>query len=192
MQHYSEGPEGHAAPGELPSAQHEVPAGQARGKSLTPWGMGLQAPTQCLCTSPTLTPPIPQEVEARNEMTFSHFIQFYKNLMFDAQKSVRATTHPLQLITACPQPAQPIPPLPCRSLSSWSSLSLYGEFHEPHRLQQRSKQGWSGVAIWDGSRDTNGDGSGNVSRNVSRDANWDGSRNGNRDASGHANRSVNK
>ncbi|OXB78263.1 UNVERIFIED_CONTAM: hypothetical protein H355_004713 [Colinus virginianus] len=28
------------------------------------------------------------EVEARNEMTFSHFIQFYKNLMFDAQKSV--------------------------------------------------------------------------------------------------------
>uniref|UniRef100_A0A8C5TBT3 1-phosphatidylinositol 4,5-bisphosphate phosphodiesterase gamma n=1 Tax=Malurus cyaneus samueli TaxID=2593467 RepID=A0A8C5TBT3_9PASS len=27
------------------------------------------------------------EVEARNEMTFSHFIQFYKNLMFDAQKS---------------------------------------------------------------------------------------------------------
>lgn len=41
----------------------------------------------------------PQEVEARNEMTFSHFIQFYKNLMFDAQKSVRATAcspeHPL-------------------------------------------------------------------------------------------------
>uniref|UniRef100_A0A8C3XZW0 1-phosphatidylinositol 4,5-bisphosphate phosphodiesterase gamma n=1 Tax=Catharus ustulatus TaxID=91951 RepID=A0A8C3XZW0_CATUS len=28
------------------------------------------------------------EVEARNEMTFSHFIQFYKNLMFDAQKNV--------------------------------------------------------------------------------------------------------
>lgn len=43
-------------------------------------------------------------------MTFSHFIQFYKNLMFDAQKSVRAMSHPLQLITACPQPAQPIPP----------------------------------------------------------------------------------
>lgn len=42
---------------------------------------------------------LPQEVEARNEMTFSHFIQFYKNLMFDAQKSVRATAcspeHPL-------------------------------------------------------------------------------------------------
>lgn len=30
-----------------------------------------------------------QEVEARNEMSFSHFTQFYKNLMFDAQKSVR-------------------------------------------------------------------------------------------------------
>uniref|UniRef100_A0A8D2P845 1-phosphatidylinositol 4,5-bisphosphate phosphodiesterase gamma n=1 Tax=Zosterops lateralis melanops TaxID=1220523 RepID=A0A8D2P845_ZOSLA len=28
------------------------------------------------------------EVEARNEMTFSHFIQFYRNLMFDAQKNV--------------------------------------------------------------------------------------------------------
>ncbi|KAL2308598.1 hypothetical protein Nmel_001650 [Mimus melanotis] len=35
-----------------------------------------------------LVPHLPQEVEARNEMTFSHFIQFYKNLMFDAQKSV--------------------------------------------------------------------------------------------------------
>uniref|UniRef100_A0A670I859 1-phosphatidylinositol 4,5-bisphosphate phosphodiesterase gamma n=1 Tax=Podarcis muralis TaxID=64176 RepID=A0A670I859_PODMU len=29
------------------------------------------------------------EVEVRNEITFSHFAHFYKNLMFDAQKSVR-------------------------------------------------------------------------------------------------------
>uniref|UniRef100_A0A8D2P8B4 1-phosphatidylinositol 4,5-bisphosphate phosphodiesterase gamma n=1 Tax=Zosterops lateralis melanops TaxID=1220523 RepID=A0A8D2P8B4_ZOSLA len=34
------------------------------------------------------------EVEARNEMTFSHFIQFYRNLMFDAQKSVRSMVWP--------------------------------------------------------------------------------------------------
>ncbi|XP_069076995.1 1-phosphatidylinositol 4,5-bisphosphate phosphodiesterase gamma-1-like isoform X1 [Pleurodeles waltl] len=28
------------------------------------------------------------EIEARSEMTFAHFVQFYKNLMFDAQKSI--------------------------------------------------------------------------------------------------------
>jgi len=53
---------------------------------------------------------LPQEVEARNEMTFSHFIQFYKNLMFDAQKSVRAMAcppkHPLPS-AVCPRPPKP-------------------------------------------------------------------------------------
>ncbi|XP_058879019.1 1-phosphatidylinositol 4,5-bisphosphate phosphodiesterase gamma-1-like isoform X1 [Acipenser ruthenus] len=32
--------------------------------------------------------PSPQEVEARSELSFTHFTQLYKNLMFDAQKSI--------------------------------------------------------------------------------------------------------
>lgn len=56
--------------------------------------------------------PLWQEVEARNEMTFSHFIQFYKNLMFDAQKSVRAMACPPKHLppgVACARPAKPGP-----------------------------------------------------------------------------------
>lgn len=45
-------------------------------------------------------------------MTFSHFIQFYKNLMFDAQKSVRSVDLPPKCPhpgVMCPPPAKPGP-----------------------------------------------------------------------------------
>lgn len=129
---------------------------------------------------------LPQEVEARNEMTFSHFIQFYKNLMFDAQKSVRATACPpkhLPPCVACPPPAKP-GPLLClaghRAAGALLPIAVSTPepcgFHPSQAAKGRIHRVGNAAGLWGRA----GDGSGNGST----DGNEDRSRNGRGDGKG--------
>lgn len=83
-----------------------------------------------------------QEVEARCDLSFPHFAQLYRTLMFDAQRSVSIrkytyTYTQMLMHTHTNTHTHSIPCVPLtwlsrcslRSLSSWSSPSPSGESH---------------------------------------------------------------
>lgn len=147
---------------------------------------------------PLLTQPrLPQEVEARNEMTFSHFIQFYKNLMFDAQKSVRAMACPPEYplpSAARPPPAKP-DPLLCLAGHRAAGALLPLAVSVPGALWLPPQTGFQGSdplgGQWDRVGGGSGDGSGNGTGNGSRDGTTNRSRKGSRDGKGDGRKDKN-